>query len=77
MRKEAKIASWVVYTTGITGKMGGGVNVVCGQSEWEEMERAQPGRHTLVRDGIASESEAEKLARGTSGDAKPRLPRRS
>jgi hypothetical protein len=77
MRKEEKIASWAVYTTGTTGKVGGGVNVVCEQSQWEEMERAQPGRHTLVRDDIASESEAERLARGTSGDPKPRLPRRT
>jgi hypothetical protein len=69
MRKEKKIASWVVYKTGETGKVGGGVNVVCEQSEWEEMERAQPGHHTLIKDGIVSEAEAEKLARGTSGDA--------
>ena len=76
MRNKEKIASWVVYTTDATGKIGGGVNVVCEQSEWEEMERARPGHHTLVRDGIASESEAEKLARGTSGDPKPQQPRR-
>jgi len=77
MRKEERSGSWVVYTTNTTGKIGGGVNVVCEQSEWDAMERAQPGHHTLVKDGIASESEAEKLARGTSGDPKPRPPRRT
>jgi hypothetical protein len=77
MRKDKKSVSWVVYTTGETGKVGGGVNVVCEQSEWEEIERTQPGHHTLVRDGIASESEAEKLARGTSGDPKPQPRRRT
>jgi hypothetical protein len=32
------------------------------------MQLAQPGVHTLVRAGIPSEGEAERLARGTSGD---------
>ena len=35
---------------------------------WDAMEASQPGYHTLIRSGIANEAEAEKLARGTSGD---------
>ncbi len=53
------------------GKMPGG-NVVCEQEEWIALELSQPGRHTLVRAGIATEGEAEILARGTSGDPVPR-----
>ena len=48
------------------------MNAICSQSEWDAMELAKPGFHVLIRGGIASESEAEKLARGTSGDKKPR-----
>ena len=65
----AKVVLWVVYKTNTDGKLGGGMNVVCEQSEWDALELARPGHHTLVQAGIASESEAEKLARGTSGDA--------
>jgi hypothetical protein len=75
MRKVAEVASWVVYLMTVHGKPSG-MHAVCEQGEWEAMERAALGYHTLVRSGIASESEAERLARGTSGDAKPRLPRR-
>ena len=75
MRKATEVMSWVVYRMTLHGKPTG-MNAVCAQGEWEEMERAQPGYHTLVRAHIASESEAERLARGTSGDAKPRQPRR-
>ena len=76
MRKVEEVASWVVYLMTVHGKPSG-MNAVCEQGEWEAMERAAPGYHTLVRSGIASESEAERLARGTSGDSKPRLTRRS
>jgi len=71
MRTVDKVGSWVVYLMTVHGKPSG-MNAVCEQGEWEEMERAQPGYHTLVRSGIPSETEAEKLARGTSGDVKPR-----
>jgi hypothetical protein len=76
MRKAAEVASWVVYLMTVHGRPSG-MHAVCEQGEWEAMERAAPGYHTLVRSGIASESEAERLARGTSGDAKTRLPRRA
>jgi hypothetical protein len=68
-------ASWVVYRmtlpNGEAPRM-----AVCRQDEWDAMERSRPGRHALVRAGIPTESEAEQLARGTSGDAAPRGGRR-
>lgn len=44
-----------------------GLMSVCEQSEWDAMELAQPGYHTLVRAGITNEPEAEELARRGSG----------
>jgi hypothetical protein len=41
-----------------------GASAVCELSEWDAMERARPGYHALVRAGIPSEGEAERLARG-------------
>lgn len=61
---------WVVYRMAIKGTAG--VNAVCTESEWQEMESARPGQHTLLRSGIRTEAEAERLARGTSGDTPPR-----
>src|SRR6478672_6670086 len=58
--------SWVVYQMTIHGKATG-MNAVCEQREWDAMERAQPGRHTLVQAGITNEGEAERLARGAPG----------
>ena len=62
---------WVVYRMAVKGSEAG-ANAVCTQAEWAEMERARPGYHALLRDRIGSESEAERLARGASGDAIPR-----
>ena len=76
MPKSDEAVLWVVYTLDPLGKTPG-INVVCEQSEWDAMELARPGYRTLVRSGITNEAEAEKLARGTSGDPKPRIPRRS
>jgi hypothetical protein len=75
MRKTEQAVSWVVYQASVHRKPTG-VNAVCELGEWEEMERAQPGYHTLIQAGIASEAEAERLARGTAGDAQVRLPPR-
>ena len=61
---------WVVYKMTMAGKYTG-INAVCEQSEWDAMELARPGYHTLVRSGITDEGEAERLARGTSGDPIP------
>jgi hypothetical protein len=71
-----KVVLWVVYKATLPARHGdpAGVNAVCPQAEWDAMELARPGYHALVREGITSEAEAEKLARGTSGDARPRAP---
>lgn len=53
---------WVVYRMGAVMKQGG-QNAVCTQSEWEAMELAAPGVHTLIRERIGNEGEAERLAR--------------
>jgi hypothetical protein len=64
--------TWVVYEVTVPRKPGG-ARAVCERSEWDALELARPGVHTLVLAGIASETEAEKLARGTAGDRPPRL----
>ena len=61
-----KPESWVVYKVSVNG-VPRGPNAVCEQAEWDEMERAQPGHHTLIREGVASEAEAERLAREAPG----------
>jgi hypothetical protein len=60
--------SWVVYLMTIHNQAEGRM-AVCEQSEWDEMERERPGYHKLVHAGITCETEAERLARGTSGDS--------
>lgn len=62
-----KPESWVVYLSPMRNNHAP-LNAVCNQSEWDAMELAQPGVHTLVKGGILNEGEAERLARGTSGD---------
>jgi hypothetical protein len=66
MRKSGQVASWAVYQVTLLGQPG--PNVVCHQSEWDAIEQARPGLHRLIRGGIRSEGEAERLARGSSGD---------
>ena len=75
MRKSAGPGAWVVYQT-LLYKKPEAMNVVCEQGDWDALELARPGHYKLVRAGIATEAEAERLARGTSGDAKHHLPRR-
>jgi hypothetical protein len=58
----ADLGPWVVYRMTVRGKVAA-VNAVCGQAEWAAIERAQPGARTLLRGGIASEGEAEQVAR--------------
>ena len=62
MRNTEKSRLWVVYRMTIQGKPSG-MSAVCEQGEWEALEQAKPGYHTLVRAGIANEGEAERLAR--------------
>ena len=59
--------SWVVYRFTLRGKTGE-MRAVCEQSEWAAKQADRFVFCTLVRAGIASEGEAERLARGTSGD---------
>ncbi|WP_246523440.1 hypothetical protein [Gemmata palustris] len=67
MRAREICHAWVVYRmTMDKGKVGG--NVVCEQREWDAIEAAQPGLHTLLHTGIKTEKEAERLATGTAGD---------
>ncbi len=70
MPKAEKVVSWVVYRMTLHNKAA--VSAVCEQDEWEGIEQARPGYHTLLRAGITNEGEAERLARGTSGDSKGR-----
>ncbi len=58
---------WVVYkpiSRGVPDK----TNAVCEEKEWEALELSKPGQQQLIRTGIENEGEAERLARGTSGD---------
>jgi hypothetical protein len=60
MKKET--VAWVVYLMTIH-KQADRFVAVCEQSEWDAMELARPGYHHLIREGIATEVEAETLAR--------------
>jgi hypothetical protein len=64
------IETWVVYL--MTGKKTNGMKAVCEKTEWDAMERAKPGQHQLIQEGITTETEAELLARGESGATKQR-----
>ena len=56
---------WVVYQMTLS-RAGVGAHAVCEQEEWDAMEASNPGYHTLIRQGIGSEHEAETLARSGS-----------
>ncbi|MGL4549840.1 MAG: hypothetical protein ACRC33_01530 [Gemmataceae bacterium] len=70
MRASIKASKWVVYLVTVSGRPVG-CSAVCEQQEWDELERDRPGQFTLVRSGIASEPEAEALARERSGYRPP------
>ena len=57
-----KTVSWVVYQTPTRIKPGV-VHAVCDDREWDTLTTGRPGYYTLVQSGIASEGEAEMLAR--------------
>ena len=57
-----KAPTWVVYMMTIHKQTDRFV-AVCQQGEWDAMELARPGYHHLIRGGIATEAEAEALAR--------------
>ena len=71
MRKVATVESWVVYKMPVEPKLSG-PNAVCEKGEWEAMQREQPGRYILVRAGIATEAEAEAVARAAAGGTAPK-----
>lgn len=74
MKKSKSAATWVVYRVTLRGGLPGPC-AVCEQGEWDEMEGRRPGHHALLRAGVASEAEAERLARESPGrDSRPRGP---
>jgi hypothetical protein len=76
MRKTNLAEYWAVYQRTWTVQRKQVVsNAVCEQGEWDALEKAEPGVHTLVRGRIRTEKEAEELARGASGDAYRSSPR--
>ncbi len=70
MRESPKVQKWVVYET-VTGPQAG-MKSVCTTDDWRVVESRDPGKNRIVKAGIDDENEAEKLARGTSGDLKTR-----
>jgi hypothetical protein len=70
MRKKRKrLVGWVVYKSDLAGP--GGPNAVCEQAEWDAMKLAAPECHTLIREGIGNEAEAERVARASPGGTTP------
>jgi hypothetical protein len=74
MRKSKPQVLYVVYKMTIQGRLAG-PNAVCEQSEWDEMEGRRPGYHSLIRERIPTEVEAERLARESPGGTAPVTPR--
>jgi hypothetical protein len=52
-----------------------GMRSICSSGEWSSLNAREPGQHQIVKSGILDETEAEKIARGTSGDVPPRQTR--
>jgi len=63
MRKPPPL--WVVYQPVVQG-LPGGTHVVCEQAEWDAIQCHDPSGRLLVRAGIASEAEADQLARDST-----------
>jgi hypothetical protein len=74
--RTATAESWVVYRMPVKG-VPAGIRGICEQAEWDAMELARPGVNTLIQAGILNEGEAERLARGTSGETPPRGSRKT
>ena len=70
MRVAKEPESWVVYESMDGPRLG--MKSVCDEEEWTSLAASKTTAVKLIKKGIGSESEAEKLARGTSGDRKPR-----
>ena len=63
MPNTRAVGGWVVYQSAVRGAPGGTAHHVCEQQEWNTLVAARPGVHTLIRAGIPTEGEAERLAR--------------
>lgn len=74
MRTSNEVKAWAVYRIAAKGNEPE-TQAVCDQREWAEIQKSGAGRYTLVRGHITNEGEAERLARGTSGDTKPKPPK--
>jgi hypothetical protein len=67
MRNTNVCRAWAVYRMTLPKNLTGG-NVVCAQWEWDAIEAAHPGLHTLLHANIGTEQEAERLARGSASE---------
>lgn len=70
MRITPDPEKWVVYESLDPKTLG--VKFVCSTSQWQAAQAKDPGLQKLIQDDITDENVAEKLARGTAGDLKPR-----
>jgi hypothetical protein len=62
MRRTIEATSWVVYQATFDRKAES-MAAVCDQNEWVAMLQVEPSRYTLLKDGFATEGEAEQFAR--------------
>jgi hypothetical protein len=69
--RMAKADGWAVYLMPMKAGQDP-VRAVCPQAEWEALDRAKPGHFTLIQGNLSNEGEAERLARGKSGETPPR-----
>jgi hypothetical protein len=60
LQKRKLIEAWVVYKMRMAGELG--PNAVREQPAWDGMARVEPGRDKLIQGGVASETEAVRLA---------------
>jgi hypothetical protein len=68
-KKSDRPVTWVVYKRILIHlKQQTESFAVCEQSEWEKLEASGTSIYTLIQAGFATETDAEKHARGTSGD---------
>jgi hypothetical protein len=74
MRTSNEVQAWAVYEIAAKGAEPA-TKAMCDQREWVQIEKSGAGRYTLIRGHITNEGEAERLARGTSGDTKPKPPK--
>ena len=71
MRHSKEAPKWVVYETMLGPNAGR--KCVCTAGDWSVLTASKPGENRLIMEGIANENDADKMARGTSGDKPPRV----